>query len=364
MGYVRFLLALSIIFGHIPISNKFFFGAPMALHLFFMISGYSITYVLTEKYRNGKKVKLKDYYTSRLLRIYPLYILVLFSSIIFEIYRYCQGNVTSTVGLFIRYAHNIPFILGVIASNIIIIGQDLFIFLGFNLSNSQLFFTNSFSVSPYRIDSLLFIPQSWALALELYFYLIAPWLVKRRTYFLLVLGISSFMLRIILTIEGLPFEPWSYRFFPTELVFFLLGMLSYRWRYTLNNVINHVHKILLFIFIIVIIILFRTLPYIELYGYQLFEWLFIIVFVLVLPFLFVYRHRDRINTLLSELSYPMYLTQLLFSAIVVKLHFPDPYHGIVTIFVTIAGSYGISKVMKPLRNIWINKNVLEIKMHR
>jgi prepilin signal peptidase PulO-like enzyme (type II secretory pathway) len=141
-------------------------------------------------------------------------------------------------------------------------------------------------------------------------------------------------------------------------------MLSYRWRFALNNARRRVPKIVLFCFIISIIIMFRSLPYIALSDYQLFEWLFIILFVLVLPFLFVYRHRDRINTILSELSYPMYLTQLLFSAIVAKLHFPDPYHGIVTIFVTIVGSYVIIKIMKPLRTIWINKNILGVKTNR
>lgn len=355
MGYVRFLLALSIIFGHFSISNKYLFGAPMALHLFFMISGYSITYVLTEKYRSGEKVKLKDYYISRLLRIYPVYIFVLFCSVAFEMYRYNQGNLHSTIGIFVRYVHDVPFILLTIASNILIIGQDLFMFFGFNLSNHKLFFTNSFSILPYRIDQLLFIPQSWALALILYFYFIAPWLVKRSTYVLIILAFFSFLLRIMLTAAGFPFEPWSYRFFPTELLFFLLGMLSYRWRAALNNVIKHIPKTMLLLFILMIIIIFRSLPYISFNDYQLFEWLFIIIFILVLPFLFVYRYKDRISAILGELSYPMYVTHILFSAIVSKLHFPDPYHGIATIAVTVLGSYGI---------IEATKLTLEIKTHR
>ena len=274
MQLLYILLALSIIFGHIPISNKLLFGAPIALHLFFVISGYSITYVLTEKHRNEQKVKLKDYYISRLLRIYPVYILVLLCSVAFEIYRYNQGNVNATIGLFVRYVHDVPLILWAIASNILILGQDLFMFFGFNLSDHKFFLTNNFSLSPYRIDQLLFIPQSWALALILYFYLIAPWLAKRSTCFLLGLAICSFLLRVILTAMGFPFEPWSYRFFPTELLFFLLGMLGYRWRGVLNKVIKHIPKALLLLFILAVIIMFRSLPYISFHDYQLFEWIF------------------------------------------------------------------------------------------
>ena len=270
----------------------------------------------------------------------------------------------STVGLLIRYIQNIPFIFGVIASNILIIGQDLFMFFGFDVSNHTLFFTNSFSLSSFRIDSLLFIPQSWALALELYFYLLAPWLVKRSTCFLSMLAGYSFLLRIILTLAGYPFEPWGYRFFPTELLFFLLGMVSYRWNITLTDVIHYIPRTALFSFILAIIILFRSLPYISIRDYQLFEWLLIFVCILVLPFLFVYLHTDRLQRILGDVSYPMYLTHILFSSVVVKLHFPDPYYGIVTIFVTIVGSYGILKMVKLVSSLWVNKNVLGIKIRR
>lgn len=338
MGYVRFLLALSIIFGHILISNKLLFGAPMALHLFFMISGYSIAYVLEGKYKSGEKVKLKEYYVSRLLRIYPVYILVLIGSAAFTFRTW--------MGLIVRYAQSALFVLWVIFSNILIIGQDLFMFTGYNLSSHALFFTNNFSVSPDRIDQLLLVPQSWALALILYFYIIAPWVVKRSTRMLLGFALCSLLLRVAFTSVGFPFEPWGYRFFPTELLFFLLGVLSYRWREALNNIVRHVPKTPLFLSVLTIIVMFRSLPYISFYDYQLFEWIFIAVFVLVLPFLFAYRYKDRISSILGELSYPMYLTHLLFSAIMTKLHLPDPYHGITTIGVTILGSYALVKMFR------------------
>jgi peptidoglycan/LPS O-acetylase OafA/YrhL len=38
----------------------------------------------------------------------------------------------------------------------------------------------------------------------------------------------SLLIRFLLCQQGLYDDPWSYRFFPSELVFFLIGALTYR----------------------------------------------------------------------------------------------------------------------------------------
>ncbi len=90
----------------------------------------------------------------------------------------------------------------------------------------KLVFTPNFSKSDLPLYPGLIIPQAWTLGLEVSFYLIAPFILTRKKILFLLLMLS-FALRIFLYQIGLGREdPWVYRFFPTELVFFILGALS------------------------------------------------------------------------------------------------------------------------------------------
>lgn len=235
MGLVRFILALSIVFGHIPISNKLLLGAPMALHLFFMISGYSIFYVLETKYIK-RKDGIKQFIKNRILRIYPLYLLILFGTILFALFETMNGYSNSVVLLFQQFSSHLGLIFASLVANIFIIGQDFAMFFSYVPELKQFFWTNNFIGEAFRLDRFLFVPQAWALALEIYFYCIAPKLIKLSSKWLFGLASLSLILRICLSINGFFFDPWMYRFFPTELFFFLLGALAFRYRGQLSLV--------------------------------------------------------------------------------------------------------------------------------
>ena len=80
MGIIRFILAITIVFVHSPWQGlNLFVGSTNALRLFFMISGFLISYVLIEKKSYSTT---KAFYINRYLRLYPLYLIVAILSIV------------------------------------------------------------------------------------------------------------------------------------------------------------------------------------------------------------------------------------------------------------------------------------------
>jgi peptidoglycan/LPS O-acetylase OafA/YrhL len=104
-------------------------------------------------------------------------------------------------------------------------GQDLYHFLH---QDGALAFTADFWTNPHPLWRLLIMPQAWTLSLEFSFYLIAPFVVRRAFRSIALILMASLALRLLLQLwlcwHG---DPWSYRFFPSELALFLLGTLGY-----------------------------------------------------------------------------------------------------------------------------------------
>ncbi|MFZ6693376.1 hypothetical protein [Undibacterium sp. SXout20W] len=93
----------------------------------------------------------------------------------------------------------------------------------------QLVFSTDFSKSEIVLFPALLVPQAWTLGVELSFYLIAPFILREKRTMLMLLALSL-CVRVYLLYIGLgEHDPWTYRFFPTELAFFLLGALSHQY---------------------------------------------------------------------------------------------------------------------------------------
>ena len=127
--------------------------------------------------------------------------------------------------------------------------------------------------SEIPIYSGLIIPQAWTLGLELSFYLIAPFILKRLNLIIILL-IISILTRIYLYYIGLGLQdPWSYRFFPTELAFFLFGSLSHQiWKpYLLSRgILNKKLSLIAVCVVMLYCILFFLLPHREISALILF----------------------------------------------------------------------------------------------
>lgn len=85
---VRAIAALMVVIAHIELDKQTFhlklipyvnlmnFG-KVGVSVFFALSGFLITYLLLEERKNFNKISFKDFYMRRILRIWPLYFLVI-----------------------------------------------------------------------------------------------------------------------------------------------------------------------------------------------------------------------------------------------------------------------------------------------
>jgi peptidoglycan/LPS O-acetylase OafA/YrhL len=106
--------------------------------------------------------------------------------------------------------------------------------------------------------------------------------------------------------KGLIEDPWTYRFFPTELVFFLLGMVDYSiYRKVISYNIKPFFLWLVFSYILSFTILYNFIAF---SGSMLFYFL---SFFLSIPFVFLLFKENIIDRFIGELSYPIYISHLL-----------------------------------------------------
>jgi len=247
-----------------------------AVMFFFVISGFLISFVLDEKYDYDLR-STYAFYKSRFVRIYSLYWpAYLFAAVV-------------TVGL-VEWSER-----SVIDNAVtwMLLGADWRLSLGPVPVGS-----------PDRWGHLyLFMAgtqPAWTLATELAFYVIAPFVLRSLTA-VLVLFSMSLLVRLSLVHEFGFYEVWTYYFFPSVILFFLLGHLSrilFR-KFPLNSYVSAAFLIPAFTFSMLGV------------GKQfdsLYFYLSVISFSAALPGLFALTKDNRFLNALGHLSYPVYLT--------------------------------------------------------
>lgn len=90
LNSIRFIAALAVMIHHIELT-KYWFGQPniyrtsfvggvfgqLGIILFFVLSGFLITYLLLLEHRETDTISIKNFYIRRILRIWPLYYLII-----------------------------------------------------------------------------------------------------------------------------------------------------------------------------------------------------------------------------------------------------------------------------------------------
>lgn len=300
MGMLRTLLALSVVLDHLGGgTTDWLVGGRLAVQLFYVISGFLISYVLTatDHYRGAPG----RFYANRALRLYPVYLAVAALTLL----AYIGGGAA-----FWRVYDGLPLAatLFLALSNLLILGQDWLMFFG--IDQGALAFTGSFARSDVPLYQGLLVPQAWTLGVEMSFYLIAPFVLHspRR---LLVLLAASLALRAVLIASGIGLsDPWTYRFFPTELALFLAGSLSHqvllpRWQAWSRRAawLPELGTGLLALYVLVHFSI--GLPH------TLRDGLAVLLFAALLPLAFLFQSRHRLDKIIGELSYPIYICHAL-----------------------------------------------------
>lgn len=274
MGVLRTFLALCVIAAH---TEPFFTlgqgGAVVPVRCFYVISGFYMALVLTEKYSSAL-----TFYKARLLRLFPMY--------------WAALGITIAVGYSARHwdistaYSRLPLDVAILTtfSNAFLVGQDWLYFIG------------------KGYESTTIIGQAWTLSVELTFYALAPLLVRCRSWALALVVLCTFGARNIAEGYGLVGHPWDYRFFPLEFPYFLLGMFAYRF-YAWAQPIAAYGLIACAVLVLATLNPDKSAHFSTLYMGCV---------AVTVPFIFAATKDSRIDSAIGELSYPLYITHMIF----------------------------------------------------
>lgn len=321
MGILRFILSISVVIAHSSSIFGFdFVDGQTAVQAFYIISGFYMTLILNEKYV-GINNSYKLFITNRFLRLYPIYWIVLMLTVAYSVTDPLNSNKNEYAALsyYVNYISNINLgsLFFLIFTNLFLFLQDTIMFLGLDTTSGSLFFTQNFRESNPMLYNFLFVPQAWTIGIEIAFYLIAPFIVRKKLKFIIGIIIISILLRLFLYLYGLKHDPWSYRFFPTELTFFLLGTVSYHMYLYIKNVkIKQLHLKMIYLFILSISCIYSFL---HISGKH---YLYLCLFFVCLPFVFILTKNWKNDRYVGELSYPIYISHLFVLACMKSLEIP------------------------------------------
>lgn len=309
MGILRLLLALSVVIAHsAPVYGYRMTGGVRAVQGFYLISGFYMALILNEKYVG--RGAIRAFYRNRFLRLFPGYWIILIATVLVSL---ASWTARGPALLLFRWRDWLPeltsttVLLGV-AANAAVFLQDVFMFLAID-PDGELRWTSRFSQEPRPAWRLLAVPQAWSLSVELWFYLVAPWMVRSLAVTISAC-VLSLGLRIYLHALGLYHDPWSHRFFPAELLLFGVGALGYFFYRARLKGAKTSPALLAAAAVAIVSVLFHQ---------HIFSpsdrgaapWIFYGLMASSIPFLFRATSESKLDAFLGQLSYPVYLSHFL-----------------------------------------------------
>lgn len=344
MGLFRLSLAFCVVLSHGLNIQLPAVSADIAVQTFYIVSGFYMGLVLTEKYRS-----FSAFFANRLLRLYPAYLVVALVTAAHSVARWAVGKSAADPGLLLYESHFAPLDLPaqayLILTNLLLWGQDVALFLEIGEGGRALGFTTNFAATNPHVEKFLLVPQAWSLSIELGFYLLAAWLAARRSRVLIGLLSMTIAARIALWSIGLSFDPWTYRFFPVEVGSFIVGILAYRsmgrrgaapaWQLPAMAGL-----------------LLLTLTLSAIPGGWVTRVAFYAYCFWALPLVFQLTRHSRVDRYLGELSYPVYLTHLLVISVALYSGFSGGALAALIVVMVVGASIALHEaVQKPVDRI-------------
>lgn len=298
MGAIRLFLAIAVLQSHIGshvlrpahlfAGNTIVLGmnGGYAVMFFFVVSGFLISFVLEQKY--DRPGGIWDFYRARALRIYPLW---------WSLYLIVPFVTAEGIWTFATQRHAYDLLTG-----FFIYGSDW-------LLSFWTYPTAYTAMMPHGLE------LGWTLASEMTFYLLAPFIFRSRMLPWLVLG-ASLMTRLVLVRlhpQQIPESGWEnfcYYFLPTTIMFFMLGHLA-RQLYATFRLRERAAWGVLGAAALICLLQDGTFDFDNLGFY-----LSISLFALALPAVFSATKDNGICNFLGDLTYPLYLTQVVILVLV------------------------------------------------
>jgi len=305
MGILRFLLALTVAVGH----ASGFFGTLIypymvgsrAVQIFYMISDFLIALILSGKYADTPRGNW-IFYSNRAVKIFVPYLAILATTIcLWLAFRAATGTGVSLEPFFSEAAQmSFGTWMFAVLTNLFLIGMEwgaMLIYRG-----GELFYSLYAIEQPPNAIGFTIIVPAWTLSLELMFYLIAPFILRRHFLVIAALALASYALRFQAYGFGYRSQATDYRFFPFELSLFLYGALSYRYYLFLKARDLLKPRLSLAITVVCALTAISLPRYFNQHQHQMYA-----LVGLLLPALFDFSTRHRFDKWLGDLSYPLYL---------------------------------------------------------
>ena len=354
MGLLRYLLAIAVVIDHSGgITYSTLITGTLPVQAFFLISGFYMSLILNEKYNSYSL-----FITNRLLRLFPIYWLFFFVSLVFS-YPFLLLLVVSPYPTYMAILPKFSDFgamnsILVTFSNLFAIGQDVFLFLGFDKNQNIFYFLPDFRKAETPGIDFLILKQTWSISLELMFYFVAPLLSKRSFLVLFLIFILSIFCRLMLYFNDLSLDPWNYRFFPNELALFVCGFFSYKiyrsnfFTYITDRQTDRQTDRLLLGSSIFLILSTILIGYVVRLEHNLIATIFYIsILTVLLPFILTFTKKNRFDNFIGELSYPIYLSHLLTLKFLNILYKAESY-AIVNVLLSTIVSILVVYLFKPI----------------
>ncbi|APW39006.1 hypothetical protein RD110_18810 [Rhodoferax koreense] len=281
MGLIRLYLALVVLFSHIGSVPWFpIFDSGTAVMIFFIFSGFYITMGLNERYKTP--ASNRTFYLGRFLRLWPTYAVSL--AILVPIGVMAQQ---------LQWIAELPLVMRVLAyvANFSMFGIDLLVHV--SARHGQMVFSE-FGIDPKHngANYILNMP-AWSLSMEMLFYVAAPFVARdfrRCLAFCAVGAITQALFHFVVS----PAFYKTFRYdllYPYVMAYFGLGMLAY-WINAKRAVIHWEYFALGFA-----VAAFST------------GWHYAAIAAFV-PYVFALTKNSRVDKLLGDLAFPVYVLQL------------------------------------------------------
>jgi peptidoglycan/LPS O-acetylase OafA/YrhL len=226
-----------------------------------------------------------DFYLSRFLRLFPSYWIVataaLISFLFIDFRLITNENHSSSVFSWIL----------VMSSNYAILGLDV---------------VNMIAKGDYTDHTLIrLVGPAWTLAIEIEFYLIAPFIVTKKLR--VCIGILIILLIVRFSIAYFTDQDlWKFYFAPAVWCFFIFGVISHRISARIYD--DKVRQVLSVASITVLALYIPVCkPWMEGNIDRLSLWILYILFAACMPFIFAVTKNFALDTAIGNLSYPIYI---------------------------------------------------------
>lgn len=311
MGVLRILLALSVVASHgSAILGSTLYPGGVAVQIFFMISGFYMTLVLGERYGLGAR-GLMLFYTNRALRLYPAFLVVTLGLWALFFISWCVvGHVPGNT--WVEAYSTMPWSvkLSLIATNWLLVCTDIFSNCYYSVAEGARFmFPSNPPVETEGgmtwMHSFRTIGAAWSIGTEIWFYLLVPFLVRFRWFWLAGLFVLSLACRLWIERH---LGRFPYSFFPAQLLFFIAGIwacqLYRRWKLDATVADLKVWPRL------VVGLNWALVCFYPWYGDYVPQPILFLIVAASLPWMFSCTKDNRRDRLIGDISYPLYLLHL------------------------------------------------------